>query len=872
CEALQYAHNEGVLHRDIKPDNILLDTRGRVKIADFGIAKLMAEAVAENPLTGSGASLGTPHYMAPEQIEKPNAVDHRADIYSLGVVFYEMLTGELPLGRFAAPSETSGNDPRLDEIVFQTLEKQPDRRPQSADEVRTRVETISTTPAPPDALPEPAITFKMANCYITSPEFLATWTGRLMKYHGRGDLRLDRENLTYAPNGNWNVIPLRAITQLTLGTSRVGMCHMKVLAVTFTEKDKTHRLYFVPNRGPFRSVYDTNDLVEEWFSAVQFAIKSSTGKLPPITREDLRPTPGVTPPRMGIPFVKGFAAFVIFLTIGVLLLNIMTQRRSRVPEKPQPAAPPQRTQSIASPTPTDSRPIKIVFVGAGNSHFYVYVTTEPTAGERFVPVIRFGDGPWGETDSVHSTPRWTHRRGPEGTNYYDQLMSWFLPKDFATDFELAAAELRTRVRIEQGPLEITPDGATLFAITNAANQVITGGIRLQKRPLQKIENPIAHFKRFEVRFNANDSSAEPRGLVGSGDINIPPGYRAQPIAREAGEEIQTTHTILDGKDRFIWPHPQKMADLKLGQFYLTKEKFELKLGEPLQIFAFTNGTGLIYEALLELIPLRAQLTSPATASASSAAPGAKTFEFTSVTNSDDYIVLQSETPLEVGKNLIALIEDSIGKTNHSVSGTIIRHTPNETHISSQLMWKMPEGSPTNWIQNTIQKIRDTIIAKPIRLAEGETMRVFQLRSTPGFVEQFASLRYESVRPSADQKSAIVHVRSASIIPSGLIFYFDAEVPPGYRLEAECDPDNPEEARMHLSRIFGKNHYNAMWTFENLRGQNLVDVRSYLTNSSTELTQGKFAIDAGQSKTIFKFKTTSGDEFPVILKLRSPYER
>src|SRR5205814_3527182 len=100
CEALQYAHNEGVLHRDIKPDNILLDTRGRVKIADFGIAKLLAEAVAENPLTGSGASLGTPHYMAPEQIEKPNAVDHRADIYSLGVVFYEMLTGELPLGRF----------------------------------------------------------------------------------------------------------------------------------------------------------------------------------------------------------------------------------------------------------------------------------------------------------------------------------------------------------------------------------------------------------------------------------------------------------------------------------------------------------------------------------------------------------------------------------------------------------------------------------------------------------------------------------------------------------------------------------------------------------------------------------------------------
>src|SRR6185312_13738358 len=99
CEALQFAHNEGILHRDIKPENILIDTKGRVKIADFGIAKLVGEVPPE-ALTGSGAALGTPHYMAPEQIEKPAAVDHRADIYSLGVVFYEMLTGELPLGRF----------------------------------------------------------------------------------------------------------------------------------------------------------------------------------------------------------------------------------------------------------------------------------------------------------------------------------------------------------------------------------------------------------------------------------------------------------------------------------------------------------------------------------------------------------------------------------------------------------------------------------------------------------------------------------------------------------------------------------------------------------------------------------------------------
>jgi serine/threonine protein kinase len=177
CEALQFAHNEGILHRDIKPENILLDTRGRVKIADFGIAKLMgADKQAPTPslsqptgeggapapgqgtrqpvnLTEAGKLLGTPQYMAPEQIEHPQDVDQRADIYSLGVVFYEMLTGELPLGRFAPPSEKSTVDPRLDEVVLRTLEKERERRTQTASEVKTQVETITRGGAPSDTEP-----------------------------------------------------------------------------------------------------------------------------------------------------------------------------------------------------------------------------------------------------------------------------------------------------------------------------------------------------------------------------------------------------------------------------------------------------------------------------------------------------------------------------------------------------------------------------------------------------------------------------------------------------------------------------------------------------------------------------------------------
>src|ERR1039458_2851591 len=148
CKAMQYAHDQGIVHRDIKPENILLDKQGRVKIADFGIAKMLGVEAGHQALTGAKDVMGTPHYMAPEQIEKPQTVDHRADIYSLGVVFYEMLTGELPLGKFQPPSQKVQVDVRLDEVVMRSLEKEPERRYQHVSEVKTRVENIASTNAP----------------------------------------------------------------------------------------------------------------------------------------------------------------------------------------------------------------------------------------------------------------------------------------------------------------------------------------------------------------------------------------------------------------------------------------------------------------------------------------------------------------------------------------------------------------------------------------------------------------------------------------------------------------------------------------------------------------------------------------------------
>jgi serine/threonine protein kinase len=101
CRGLQYAHHKGVIHRDIKPDNVLISKNGDVKLFDFGIA--MVEAEAEKELTKTGVVMGTPSYMSPEQIKDAKHVDKRTDIYSMGIMLYQMVTGKKPYpGGFSA--------------------------------------------------------------------------------------------------------------------------------------------------------------------------------------------------------------------------------------------------------------------------------------------------------------------------------------------------------------------------------------------------------------------------------------------------------------------------------------------------------------------------------------------------------------------------------------------------------------------------------------------------------------------------------------------------------------------------------------------------------------------------------------------------
>ncbi len=149
--ALDYAHRRGVVHRDLKPENILLASGDHAKVADFGLAAILGRG-SNLHVTRPAVAMGTPSYMAPEQRRDARSVDGRADLYSVAVILYELLVGELPAGRFVLPStRNDGVGPRLDAVLEKALDADPARRYQTAPELAAAL-AAATGPVQPRGL------------------------------------------------------------------------------------------------------------------------------------------------------------------------------------------------------------------------------------------------------------------------------------------------------------------------------------------------------------------------------------------------------------------------------------------------------------------------------------------------------------------------------------------------------------------------------------------------------------------------------------------------------------------------------------------------------------------------------------------------
>ncbi len=147
CSAAQSAHEQGIVHRDIKPENVLIAADGRIKLVDFGLVRLACHSdINRFTLTEINLRMGTPAYMAPEQTVGSPDIDHRVDIYALGVLLYETLTGEPPTLDYTPPSRRVAVDPRIDRVVHRAVRESPSERYQSAAEMRREIEHIARTP------------------------------------------------------------------------------------------------------------------------------------------------------------------------------------------------------------------------------------------------------------------------------------------------------------------------------------------------------------------------------------------------------------------------------------------------------------------------------------------------------------------------------------------------------------------------------------------------------------------------------------------------------------------------------------------------------------------------------------------------------
>jgi tRNA A-37 threonylcarbamoyl transferase component Bud32 len=559
CEALEYAHNEGILHRDIKPENILLDTRGRVKIADFGIAKLIDESRAEALLTATGAKLGTPHYMAPEQIEKPSEVDHRADIYSLGVVFYEMLTGELPLGRFAPPSEKSSTDPRLDDVVLRTLAKEPSRRTQSAGEVKTQIETITEsrqgTP-PPNISPPPSAQAlawaKWIGIALLCLSIPSAIPGLFMLYLAVRD-------------GSWHPARAELINSLIFWTVPIFLFATGFILVTLSYLKNTppsHRRGYI------------------WL----------------------------------IPF-----AFAILVLMVAGTFKIANRRQAITPRNDE-AANASQPEATSTPTFDPNRTKTITFTGATNQLIdatnNIRVISVHTPSTLFPDETLTASAKHPDGQSTPINPYLFITAGPKGfsTSTY---FSWFLPTSFDEgDAESALTQLRQNI-VERPLTLINAKPILLFSISNRFGAPYEAHVEFKHSPPSAPAHINGTNEPVQARVHIRSYTDFFPSLTYT--VKLPVGYRLQASANEG--QASTFIADMNGKMEYrsSWTHLSHSVPLsgarnrvsgELDQRSALKKQFEalyeqgpfqVTLGEAKTVFALTSDNGEVFEGKLELV-------------------------------------------------------------------------------------------------------------------------------------------------------------------------------------------------------------------------------------------------------------------------------
>ena len=622
CDALQYAHDEGVVHRDIKPENVLVDRKGRVKIADFGLAKILGQDAESLRLTAEGQVMGTPHYMAPEQIEKPLTVDHRADIYSLGVVLYEMLTGDLPLGKFAPPSRKYQLDVRLDEVVLRALENDPARRYQHASEVKTQVENIAGTPTP--AAAPPLTEFQRVEesprpvpTPATRPRSLVVVAALFLVAGCLAAWDVGRSFHTQYHNFNFGVLALP-----------VGIGLLRL-----------------------RPWWRSTALLMLWLPLVLAAIVGVLAlfgnfHLPPLTRVEIYGHTLTGPAGLLSALAAGVVWFALFVWTNHVLIRAdvaaLFQRKNWVRPWIEWCALMGTILLAFTMSPQNGRPAAVV-MGTPSSSPTVS-SAAPFAPTKTIVLTRATNQMVGASGDVRTVGVWSDNylqpgealrrvvktqegeRQSAGSHFFVQCkqdtvrtssgFTWFFKGAFG-EKEAQAAVAQMQENKTERPLTLTShQPLEMFSITNRFGGVMVGYVEFVRTdPLPvKIADGAAvkvramvRIKRFNGYFPSVEYSAE-----------VPPGYALRATASDGEASTHTSSDPREYSSTWFQPYrpppsavqvqrlaeqrqPQQAAFQAHLQELQSQGPLEVLLGEPRLLFSLTNSPGEVFSGFLELI-------------------------------------------------------------------------------------------------------------------------------------------------------------------------------------------------------------------------------------------------------------------------------